>query len=310
MLLYSEIKTDKKNRSFRLNLQHTNLKVYSKRKVILSPTMFLFKKSGAEAFFFAPLHGGLTVEAALALPVFLICMIAALQYCAVMGTAVMLGTALSDTSQSMGTAAYSVRYAKEAGEGTKTAAAIVSTAYAQRQVTKKAGNPENIKNTNLLLSSVLKDGQTIDLVLTYQLRSPIQLPGIFFLQRARIRAWTGREDGAGATGSEQDESREEYVYVTVTGTVCHADPECSHLKLSIREVRESSLESLRNNSGGKYHPCEKCGDQQGSRIYITNEGNRYHTSLSCSGLKRTVRKVTKEEAGSLRMCSKCGQAAG
>lgn len=177
-----------------------------------------------------------------------------------------------------------------------------------QQVMKKAGNTENIKNANMLLSSVLKDGQTIDLVLTYQLRAPIQLPGVFFLQRARVRAWTGRDDGSGGNGGDQKETEQEYVYVTVTGTVCHADPECTHLKLSIREVSKSSLETLRNNSGGKYHPCEKCGDHPGSGIYITNEGNRYHTSLSCSGLKRTVRKVTKEEAGNMRMCSKCGQA--
>lgn len=308
MLLYSEIKTENKNRSFRLNLQHTNLKVYSKRKVILSPTMFLFRKSDAEAFFFAPLRGGLTVEAALTLPFFLICMIAALQYCIAMETAVKFGTALSDISKSMGTAAYSVQYAGETGNSVKTAAAAVSVAYAQGQVMKKAGNTENIKNANMLLSSVLKDGQTIDLVLTYQLRAPIQLPGVFFLQRARVRAWTGRDDGSGGNGGDQKETEQEYVYVTVTGTVCHADPECTHLKLSIREVSKSSLETLRNNSGGKYHPCEKCGDHPGSGIYITNEGNRYHTSLSCSGLKRTVRKVTKEEAGNMRMCSKCGQA--
>ncbi len=311
MLLYPEKKTERTHRYLRIRifLLHARLKTDSKRKAILSPTMFLLKKSRAEAFFFAPLSGSLTVEAALALPLFLICMIAALQYCAVMESAVKFGTALSELSKSIGTAAYAVQYAQEGGEGIRTVAAVVSAAYAHRQVMERAGSPQNIKNDNMLLSSILKDGKTIDLVLTYQIQAPIQLPGIFFLQRARVRAWTGRAPtGKGKeTGGEKESG--EYVYVTATGTVCHSDPECTHLKLSIRQVGEEELEHLRNRGGGKYHPCEKCADQGGSGIYITNEGNRYHTSLSCSGLKRTVRKVTSEEAGNLRMCSRCGQAA-
>ena len=97
------------------------------------------------------------------------------------------------------------------------------------------------------------------------------------------------------------------MYVTATGSVYHEDTECTHLKLSIRPVEKTSLSDMRNHNGAIYHACEKCGDNAGNTVYITNEGNRYHSSLSCSGLKRTVKQITREEASQMRACKKCGQ---
>ena len=54
---------------------------------------------------------------------------------------------------------------------------------------------------------------------------------------------------------------------------------------------------------------EYCGGKENEgTVFITDYGNRYHTSLNCGELKRTVRSVTlpeAEEAG-LRACKKCG----
>ncbi|MBD8948918.1 MAG: pilus assembly protein, partial [Blautia obeum] len=60
---------------------------------------------------------------------------------------------------------------------------------------------------------------------------------------------------------------------------------------------------LRNKSGEKYHACERCRAGSAGSVYITGEGNRYHGSLSCSGLKRTVEEVLQKDCG-LRPCSK------
>jgi hypothetical protein len=77
--------------------------------------------------------------------------------------------------------------------------------------------------------------------------------------------------------------------------------------LSIREVDSEALGTLRNRSGEIYHACEYCGGgEMGSCVYITNEGNRYHNSLSCSGLKRTVTEITRADAKNMKPCSKCG----
>lgn len=264
----------------------------------------------AGTFFFAPLRGSLTVEAAVVVPLFLFAMIAALQFAAVMGTAVKFGTSLADTGKEIAAAAYISRYGGDVSEVPELAASALSAMYVHGKLERQAGDTSAVKNTNLLLSSFLDEDEMIDLVLTYQIRSPIQLiplPENFFIQRARVRAWTGRTMDTGSD-AENDDSRGTQVYVTEHGSVYHDDPDCSHLRLSVRTVTADQLDKLRNKSGEIYHRCEKCGvkDPSGT-VYITTEGNRYHSSLECSGLKRTVRQVSKEEAGSMKACSKCGK---
>lgn len=260
--------------------------------------------------FFAPQKASLTVEAALVLPMFLFCMIAIWQYGAAMETAVKYGTALSETGKQMAMSAYVTKYGGDTSEVTEWIAGALSAAYAQHEVMEKAGDASCIKNANMLLSSFLQEDEMINLALTYQVASPvgmISLPGTFFIQRAQVRAWTGRvPPSSGGDSEESGEDSAQMVYVTATGSVYHTDADCTHLKLSIQSVWMSQLDTCRNSSGGIYHACEKCGENAGSVVYITKEGNRYHSSLECSGLKRTVRQITLEEAGEMRVCSKCG----
>lgn len=284
------------------------------RKEKLSPPNPFARKQSTGAFFFAPLRAVLTVEAAIILPLFLFFMIAAMQYAAAMETAVKFGTALADTGKSLAAASYVTKYGGNTEGVSEMAAGVLTAAYAKGQILSKAGDTSAVKNTNLLLSSFLEEDEMIDLVLTYQIRTPIgavKLPGNFFIQRARVRAWTGREGSENADGSGKEDGEEDYVYVAATGSVYHEDPDCTHLKLSIREIDPGALDTLRNNNGGIYHSCEKCGNNSaGGTVYITKEGNRYHTSLSCSGLKRTVRQVRRDSLDGMRVCSKCGKSVG
>lgn len=243
------------------------------------------------------------------LPLFLFCMIAVLQYGAAMGTAAKFGTALAETGKKMAVSAYVTKYGGDTSEVTEWIAGALSAAYAQYEVTEKAGDTSCVKNANMLLSSFLKEDEMIDLALTYQVASPvgmISLPGTFFIQRAQVRAWTGRVPPSSGDSTGESEESAQLVYVTATGSVYHKDADCTHLKLSIQSVWMSQLDKCRNNNGGIYHACEKCGKNAGNVVYITKEGNRYHSSLECSGLKRTVSQITLEEAGEMRACSKCG----
>ena len=140
---------------------------------------------------------------------------------------------------------------------------------------------------------------------SYQVRIPVpgfSIAPISYKETMRIKAWTGYE--AGGVGEEDDQ----IVYVTDTGVVYHKNPHCTHLDLSIHAAASSELNSLRNESGGKYHACEKCvhGSSMGGSVYITNQGDRYHNSLTCSGLKRTVYTARISEVPGKRACSKCG----
>ena len=97
--------------------------------------------------------------------------------------------------------------------------------------------------------------------------------------------------------------------MTESGRVYHEDPECSYLNPSIREVDEDAIGGLRNRSGEKYRPCESCGGGSGT-VYITDEGNRYHRSIDCSGLKRTVRLEELSSLAGMGCCSRCIQLEG
>ena len=131
----------------------------------------------------------------------------------------------------------------------------------------------------------------------------IPLSPVILSETVRVHAWTGYSGDEGEQRGEQ-----EMVYITQTGSVYHLDPGCSYLTLSIENVSQSELSMRRNESGGKYYPCEKCirSGQEPSSVYITGSGDRYHSQITCSGLKRTVRMVEKSQLKGWRACSRCG----
>ena len=119
-------------------------------------------------------------------------------------------------------------------------------------------------------------------------------------RRCLAHAWTGYENGFFPDT--------EYVYVTEDSDVYHIDRECSHILLTVVETSPEEVGSLRNDNGGRYRPCEICHSSlSDERLYVTPEGDRYHKSISCSALKRTVRAIRKSETGNRRPCSRCGR---
>lgn len=110
---------------------------------------------------------------------------------------------------------------------------------------------------------------------------------------------------------DADEEDPDVVYVADNATVFHRSAECTYLNVSVRPVTPEQLPSERNSSGGKYYPCEYCGNTEGSVFYIAEYGDRYHTTVSCRALRRSVSEISEEEAEErgLRACSKCGGAA-
>jgi len=107
--------------------------------------------------------------------------------------------------------------------------------------------------------------------------------------------------------SGYDYTNDQYVYITTGTEVYHKSRECTHLKLTIRKTDYKDLKQLRNESGQKYKKCIYCKPKPSDKnIYITSDGDKYHSSLTCSGLKRTVKRVKLSEVTGRRPCLRCG----
>ena len=159
---------------------------------------------------------------------------------------------------------------------------------------------------SLWRSRVLVQDDMVDLIATSRIKPRCNVFGIpeqLLVNRARTHAWTGYAMGSAAVDAE-----ERMVYVTETGTVYHLSRSCTHLDLSIQAVPAAEIRDRRNTGGAVYRACEYCGQRFSSQetYYITKEGDRYHTSLGCSGLKRTVYEIPISQVGGKRACSRCG----
>ena len=146
----------------------------------------------------------------------------------------------------------------------------------------------------------------LELTAEYEVELPVpvfHIPVLHYKEKMRMKTWTGYvktyEAGIGDN---------ELVYVTETGIVYHRNYQCTYLEPSVRSVAKTQLGELRNSSGGIYHLCERCGWMPGNdgNCYVTDYGDRYHTSLACSGLKRKVYTVPLSEVKGKGACSKCG----
>lgn len=149
------------------------------------------------------------------------------------------------------------------------------------------------------------DEKDIDCIVDYY----ISIPGIseyyghkgFFLsQRVKMRRWNGYDP------AEAEDENGDYVYVTKHGEVYHNTLSCSYLDLSIQSASLGEISSMRNYKGGKYYSCEECGSKAKGIVYYTEYGTAYHSDLTCTGLKRTIRKIPRKEAeNKYRKCPKC-----
>lgn len=161
-------------------------------------------------------------------------------------------------------------------------------------------------------SSILEEEDIIDIVVRYQVALPIRLfafEDMHMMQRVRVRAWTGRELAPTYSTQEEEESKERMVYITETGRVYHLSASCSHIDLSVTAVQGIPT-TQRNESGGKYYPCEQCckGQQDPYDIfYITEDGTRYHSLRKCSKIKRNVKVVPISQVKNRPACKRCGK---
>lgn len=180
---------------------------------------------------------------------------------------------------------------------------VISISYFYASLTAKMGI-ENIaeKFVNLTNSKCNLEEGMVDIVASYYYHYPFFSIGnnIKIVQRARMKAWNGTDLTENIN----------IVYITTTGSVYHTNKECRHLNLNISKKMFGELDSLRNKNGGKYKPCNICGTEELSSesvVYVTDNGNNYHSTLGCSGLTRGVIAIDISQIGDRPLCSDCGE---
>lgn len=260
-------------------------------------------------------RGSMTLEASFVLPFFLFAVLNILFAVNIISAQSRISAALHQVGNKMAFAGYA--YEKTAGSilPDGLAGVILSQGYARGQVLESVGRnyldqscvEGGSGGVSFAGSSVMGEGDIIDLKVSYRVRPFVKLmgfEGFSMSQRYYGKAWTGYD----VMSTVSDVNIEDpMVFITKLGTVYHLDRNCTYLNPSVKVVSAEAVVDLRNQSGGKYYACGSCcrtGAQE--QVYVTEYGDSYHSQINCSGLKRTIYTVPLSQTGGRGRCSKCG----
>ncbi len=273
------------------------------------------------------LPAGMTVEASLALPIFLFFMAEILYIFDMIRLQSSMLAALHETGTAVSEYAFYARYGlehrtEETEETDRSLGGlgsfVLSETYVRSSVASYLGEgwlsstclSGGAGGISYLQSSILGEDDLVDIVADYRIKPFLPMFGLgTFRTQARFygHAWVGYAPKEGGSSEENGTSDETMVYVTPSGVVYHRDQSCTYLKPSVRTVSAAELAAVRSRDGSKYYPCERCRPEGGSTAVITRDGNRYHSSADCSAIQRDITAVPLSEAEKTRRaCSKCG----
>lgn len=295
------------SKAYRRNLQlftlpeqilHTNQKYTVPRSI---PRETGTGTPGKRAAFFirTKRKGSLTVEAAITVPVFLLAVIVLLQMIDLYRIHGLLTLSLQECAKEL-----SVYGSGIGGDGNTVPETAVCVAYARAKLPSEVADHGTIS----LAGSTIKD-DILELRAVYIPKlgnSLLPVRMIMLTARASVHLFNGYGgNGKGSTAGSCDEG--DMVYVTEHESVYHTDASCSYIALKIHETTREQAVCARNQYGGRYDSCEKCIGQGvvHETVYLTEQGTKYHNSLKCSGLKRTVRLVEKDTVYGMALCSRC-----
>lgn len=246
--------------------------------------------------------GSLTVEAAFVFPILLFFLLTILYLFQMQRLQLEVREALYDAAQNIAASSYAMEAVNE-----KTGAELADLLEGG---TGEFTLQNEIKDPSLLMlitggrAGVLCSNESDDNEVILKANLFLRLPNLIFGKRSFllqekvcVKRWTGYDPNSGDKG--------DMVYVTQYGEVYHTDRDCSYLNPSIHVVTREELTTKRSEDGGIYKKCPLCGKKAGAVCYITDYGEVYHSSLSCSGLKRTVYCLPEDQAEK-KACSKCG----
>lgn len=253
-------------------------------------------------------RASLTVEASLALPLFIAGIVGFLFVLQIMQLQLHIQKALYN--QTMKASGYA--YYLTATDMAYKAEQVLEEEYIKHAVIKELGT-EYLDGSciergskGLILNMTGNPGEgIIDVALQYKVKIPFDLLGIGrirLVSRMRCHTWIGDK-------SDGNEDARDMVYVTANGAVYHTYRDCTYISSDVESCSADTIGNIRNKSGAKYYACHLCCPDKTagiSKVYYTEYGNRYHSSKVCSNLHSNVFTMKLEDAQlKYRQCSKC-----
>lgn len=246
--------------------------------------------------------GSVTVEASLVVPLFLAFIVLFVSVFEIYRVQALIKTSIHQSAMELGMYAYGT--GEDSGQGKN----MVSSAICQSYTMGKLPLFPKWITVSALRSTYDND------VISLKIDSVCNVPLVFIpsslvtvQNNSQVRAWTGRSLTTDNTEVECNST--EMVYISQYESVYHISSMCTHLNLSIDWCRKGMIDYMRNEYGGKYYLCEKCGDSEATDnntiVFFTEKGDRYHVNENCSGIKRTISLVNKSDISSMDLCERC-----
>ena len=245
-------------------------------------------------------RGSLAFEASICLPIFMMCMYAFILFCRVIAVRTVVYEAVAVEAAEY-LAEYSYLSGKADGleySNLLKAQSKIDDYLDDKELVDKyiSGGADGIR---LIGTGIPDDDGYIDISVRYTVRISVPVIGTFektYVDTIRQKAYVGYK----GADEEYDDPNDIYVYVAENGVVYHHSRGCTYLYHYTTYTRKNTAEK----SG--YEPCSYChASDAGAFVFITGDGEKYHSSPNCSRLLRTVKRVKLSEVGGLGECQKC-----
>ncbi len=242
--------------------------------------------------------GAMTVEAAFIVPLFIFAIVCLLSLFYMLGTCCQIYYAMAQTAH----------HASIYGYDEDCSTSVVAAMMAGKLMSKDIPFVfDGVTGVNIYGTSYDKESGEITLAARYKLKPLIDTFGIGMDAKTVVK--TRAYIGGKMLTEESAVLDENYttVYVAENGVVYHRNRQCAYIDITLSASSTADIASQRNSQGGKYYSCELCsGNGNGGIVYITGTGNRYHSDVECSGIRRTVYEMKIDKNCPLPSCSRCG----
>lgn len=273
-----------------------------------------------------PARGSVTIEAAIAVPVFLFALLSIIYVINIMHLQMTVQIALEEAARNISKTAYisSEFYAlttdsqaeadkKDSSLVENIGAALVTVPYIKNvfldESIKRVLDNSYVTNgsdgISFLLSSVDLDDNIVDIVLTYEVSIPF-LPDNVISFKLSNRCYTRMYMGLDMDKEQQEDYI--YVYYTTYGKVLHTNKYCRYL-LNYSEALRYNDAMLTMNP----EKCLLCGLQSNISqlkkdnpiVYLSSDHEVYHITLDCQAFTKDVFRQKRTSVDTDDICEEC-----